>query len=431
MGLNIRNEAFWLLDSLTGGKTKKEYSEIKKLIENSNKSYFDKLLYNILEHASETTDFYSDYKDFSSLNDFPVINKSILKNNYEMFLSKKFDKDDLINVKTSGSYGTPFTFLLSKQKKIRQRAEVIYFGEWANYKVGNKHAYIRANDNKSKLKLLMQNEIFMKTNKLDKSWLEKQRELLLDSNIKNLIGFPSAISAIAKFITDKGDNPKKFNIDGVITSGESLYDNQREIIEKTFDTICLSRYSTEELGVLAHECESEYNHHINEASYKVEVLKIDQDVPADTGEVGRIIVTDLFSHAMPLIRYETGDLGILGDRCECGLNTPILSSVEGRSLESIFTVTGDKLSPFFVNPIMKDFNKVIQFQFVQKGRINYELKIVGQLENNSLKKLRNKFIEVIGDNANLNIKFVDKIETLRSGKRAYVVNEYKKGCDDK
>lgn len=252
----------------------------------------------------------------------------------------------------------------------------------------------------------------------------QKSKVIKSTRVKSLIGFPSAISSIAQYCIDRGNEPKDFNVSGIIISGESLYDNQRKTIEEAFGAVYLSRYSTEELGVLAHECKDGHNHHINVASYHVEIMRLEQDIPANPGELGRIVVTDLFSYAMPLIRYETGDLGIMGDKCHCGFNTPILESVEGRSLEAILTTDGKKISPFFVNPIMKDYNEIVQFQFVQTDKDKYTLKIVGTLDNKRLEQLRTKYLEVIGKDAAFTIEVVEEIPTLRSGKRAYVVNEY-------
>lgn len=428
MSMNLRNISFWLLDRFKGSPTKEHYDDIKDIMENYDSGLVksQEYLSRILKHACEKTEYYkkNDYK--KDIRSFPVITKAILKENYNQFISNDFDEKKLIKVNTSGSYGTPFTFLLSEEKKTRQRAEIIYFGEWAEYIIGMKHAYLRANDNKSKMKLFIQNEIFIKTGSLSQRWLEKQRKLIKSTKVKNLIGFPSVISTIAQYCIDKGDDAIDFNVRGVIISGESLYDNQRDTIEKAFGAECLSRYSTEELGVLAHECKKEHKHHINISSYHIEVLKLEEDVTAEPGELGRIVVTDLFSYAFPLIRYETGDLGIMSEECSCGMKTPILESVEGRNLETILTTDGGKISPFFVNPIMKDYKKIIQFQFVQIDKINYTLKIVGELNKNEVDKLKEKYINILGGKAILTIEMVEDIPTLKSGKRAYVVNEYTK-----
>ena len=49
------------------------------------------------------------------------------------------------------------------------------------------------------------------------------------------------------------------------------------------------------------------------------------------GEVGEIVVTDLFNLYMPFIRYRTGDLAVsTRECCPCGRGFPLLDRVEGR-----------------------------------------------------------------------------------------------------
>ena len=50
---------------------------------------------------------------------------------------------------------------------------------------------------------------------------------------------------------------------------------------------------------------------INNASYHIKFLKLDSDENADIGELSRIVVTDLFNYATPMIRHDTGDLAIV------------------------------------------------------------------------------------------------------------------------
>lgn len=428
LGENIRKWGFWTLDFLKQGQIRKPYNDIKTIIENQElgKKRSEEYLDNLLHHAVNTTKHYEKYKGYKSLSDFPVIAKKDIKNDYEGFLSNKCRKKDLISVQTSGSYGTPFTFYLTKEKKARQTAEVIYFSEWAGYYVGTKHAYLRCTINKSKLKLKMQNEYFLFSRVIDNEWLKASREILKKGKTKILIGFPTAISAIAQYCHEQGDTPKDFQIIGIITSSEPLLDSQRAIIESTFDCDCLSRYSTEELGVLAHECPTSKKHHINTASYKVEILDLDEDKPAKEGEVGRIVVTDLFSYAMPLIRYEIGDLGILGKECSCGLKGPIIESLHGRTVESVYNTEGKRILPYFIEDVMEDFTDIIQYQFIQYGKKSYTLKVVSKKDANFDKdRVINHIKFWMGEDAIVNIEFVDDIQKLKSGKRPYVINNYK------
>jgi phenylacetate-CoA ligase len=43
----------------------------------------------------------------------------------------------------------------------------------------------------------------------------------------------------------------------------------------------------------------------------------DSDEPAFDGEPGRIVVSDLFNHALPLIRYNPGKIRRLKETAEC------------------------------------------------------------------------------------------------------------------
>ncbi|MCF6460851.1 phenylacetate--CoA ligase family protein [Clostridium sp. Cult3] len=427
LGENIRKCGFWTLDFLRQGQIRKPYDDIKKIIGNEElgnkrtEEYLDNLLY----HAVNTTNHYRKYKEYESLNDFPIITKKDIKNDYEGFLSNKYRMQDLISVKTSGSYGTPFTFYLTNEKKARQTAEIIYFSEWARYYVGTKHAYLRARVNKSRLKLIMQNEYYIYTRVIDDNWLKNARDIIKDKKVKVLIGFPTAISAVAQYCNEQGDVSEDFSIIGVITSSEPLLGSQRNVIESTFGCTCLSRYSTEELGVLAHECSTSKKHHINTASYKVEILDLNEDKPAKEGEVGRIVVTDLFSYAIPLIRYETGDLGVWGTECSCGLEGPIIESLHGRTIQSVYSTEGKKVLPYFIDEVMKDYSNVIQYQFIQDGRNNYRFKVC-KIEGTDIEeeKIINGIKNWMGQDAIVKMELVDDIPTLPSGKRPYVINNY-------
>jgi phenylacetate-CoA ligase len=57
---------------------------------------------------------------------------------------------------------------------------------------------------------------------------------------------------------------------------------------------------------------------------------------AEPGELGAIVLTDLRGRAMPLIRYDTGDLAIAGGgECPCGRSLPLIQSMEGRARASV------------------------------------------------------------------------------------------------
>src|SRR5690606_32661935 len=149
----------------------------------------------------------------------------------------------------------------------------------------------------------------------------------------------------------------------------------------------------------------------NEASFIVEVVSLTADRPAGPGELGRVVVTDLFSHAMPLIRYDTGDLAIAGTSCRCGRATRTLERVEGRVVEMLTTADGERLSPFFLNPIMRRAAGVRQFQFAQVGPSAYELRVVGGVPD-ALLPVAKEIGSKLGKGAAVDVRLVPDIPAL-------------------
>ena len=153
---------------------------------------------------------------------------------------------------------------------------------------------------------------------------------------------------------------------------------------------------------------------------------MDSDDPANVGEVGRIVVTDLFNHAMPLIRYDTGDTGIWKEEAECGWHSQVFLSLQGRVFEFFFDKKGNKLSPYIIATLMWPFDKVLQYQIVQEGELQYVLKLNGAEGNyddaNFVEMVKGAF----GEDAEVIIEHVNEIPVLASGKRKIAVCNYVK-----
>jgi phenylacetate-CoA ligase len=387
-----------------------------------------RLLDDLLRHATTSTAHYRQFAGVTCLDELPVLQKQDIRQDYESFVSAAFDRESLVPVTTSGSYGTPFTFLLTREKKARQLAEIIYFGGWCGYRIGDRHAYVRVTSAKSPLRLYLQNEVLMNPSRISTEWLASCRTTLHKGGIRAVIGYPSAIGAIAAYCQARGDDPSHFELQSVITSAEALLPVTRDLISAVFGCPAFSRYSTEEFGVLAQECECG-RHHVNSGSYIVELLAIDGSEAASPGTLGRVVVTDLYSHAMPLLRYDTGDLAIASDECSCGRHGPVLSSLQGRAVEEVTDSKGQRLSPFAINGAMRDVEQVLQFQFAQLGHHEYQMRLVTLPEFSSEDLVRQRLGTILGADARLGIEYADQIEPLSSGKRPYIVNEWRRRGD--
>ncbi|MBX9596443.1 MAG: hypothetical protein K2X46_18900, partial [Roseomonas sp.] len=142
--------------------------------------------------------------------------------------------------------------------------------------------------------------------------------------------YPSALRALAAVALERGATMPP--VSQFITFAEPVPAETRALARRVFGARVTDRYTCVECGWLAHQCPIHDHYHVLSASVVVEVVDDDGQACAP-GQRGRVLVTALHSYAMPLIRYELGDLAVLGDGCDCGITLPVLSAIEGRERE--------------------------------------------------------------------------------------------------
>ncbi|SHE64491.1 phenylacetate-CoA ligase [Psychroflexus salarius] len=411
---------------LNKGRIFSKVEELKSYYNSSNfNNHKNDKLNALLRYAVTNSSFYTSYAKYKNFDEIPVLKKEHIKENYEKFISKNFEKSKLYTGSTSGSTGSPLRFFYSQQKKDIRQAELIFFNKWAGYEVGMKHALNAIGSYKSKLKLFLQNEYLIDPSKIDKHFLIAFKKIIVDKNVKFYIGYPSVIREIASYCQQLKLTPKDFRLKGIISTGEPLDEYTRELAQNIFGCKVLSRYSSLEFGVLAHECSEENSFHLNDVDYHIEVFDLEKDIPLEKPGVGRLIITDLYNYAFPLIRYEIGDLAEISKlNCKCGKNGRVLKSLNGRIVDSLIDSEGRKLSYGHINMLMFPFqDKVERFQFVQESLTEINLKIQTKANPNQFNDLRSHLINEFGKKIKLHISFVTFIDAFKSGKKPFIVNK--------
>ena len=143
----LRCWLFWALDTFKGGKIRADLNDVNnklkltsfELLQEKNKPILEKLLYT----ASHVTSFYKNYKDFKTLQDFPVVNKTIIRNNFGQININLKESSDFKTVFTSGSSGSPFKVYQSKRKVCRNTADTLFFANSSGFTLGDKLLYLR------------------------------------------------------------------------------------------------------------------------------------------------------------------------------------------------------------------------------------------------------------------------------------------------
>lgn len=428
---NIRYYFFWILDFFRGSPVYKHLKEVEKVYygKKGAKELQEKLLLNILHYAVKHTGYYNTYNP-NALESFPVINKSEILANMESMFSNEFkNKKNILDTKsTSGSVGSPFKMYLNKDKVLRNIADLLFFYKIGNYNIGDRFYYMRIwteMNKKSKMELIKENFRMYDTANLDKDGAANFVNVLTsDRKNKVIIGFPSSFSALMEYL----DQDVDWKIKTIFTQAEKLPANVKKKMEKIFKCPVLARYSNQENGIIGQQPFTGGDYfELNEGSYFIEFLKLNSDEPAEEMEEARIVITDFFNRAIPMIRYDTEDIGIYSyifDRQ--GNRRRVLNTIIGRRADYLYSNEKKRLSPYAIITMMWKYTEIKQCQLVQEDFDEVVLKVVyrdGQRDLQAERQLRKEIIKIFGEQTNLEIQILDDIPRETSGKRKYIVSK--------
>lgn len=407
----------------TGGVIFSQYEEVKQVLNDKEMIWVEQRLQDIKRHAIEQTEFYKDYKE---TDEFPVVNKMTLIENYDACLAKAGYQTPTHISSTSGSTGTPFSVTQDFKKRNRTIADLKVFGELCDYPSHERMVFFRVIS--SKLHRTPEQEdreniYYIDSSDLSDAHLEEMKMALLEKKPRIAFSYSSTLVELAKYIDRTGVPQNGFAMTSVLAGGEGLSDENRELLEKVFGCTVYRRYSDMELGILGQDMGNGSEYILNWGSYYFETLKIESDEPAEPGEAGRIVITDLFNYAFPMIRYDTGDLGILD--CSDKNQLPKLKEIYGRVRDCVYTTDGRLISPAKVSVMMWGSEGVKQWQFIQKTKDNYVLKLNCDREIKEETYIT-KFKGLLGTDANITIQLVDEIPVTSSNKRRAVICNYHK-----
>lgn len=160
---------------------------------------------------------------------------------------------------------------------------------------------------------------------------------------------------------DSDNEPIK--IEQFLTVSDRIDPQLRTLIQEVFGGRIIDRYSSEEFGYIALQCPVHDHLHVCSPSLVVEVVD-EEGNACDVGVPGRVLVTSLHNFAMPLIRYDIGDIAEFGEPCDSGFNWPVLNQVNGRIRDSITLPDGEFRLVTFFDSKMLGTRKLRDYQIV-------------------------------------------------------------------
>jgi len=390
----------------------------------------------ILIYASRNVPFYREifsqvgfYPDHSfSLEDFyrlPFTSKELVKEKPQEFAAKPLDQ--LIPRKTGGSTGPKLTvyydsYGLDVTAAIHRRCM-----SWTGKNIGDPECHLSSflgEDNpwQDQLREFAKCTILNRKNVLigimDKDKWKKVVQEIKRHKPRLVQGFPSQAYQLALFIESEG-KLKKPLFDIYESTGETLYDFQREKIQSVLGCEVFDRYGNAEFGVIAHECHCHSGLHIMSDIVLVEVIR-------DHHSKGQseIVVTGLTNFGMPLIRYRTGDIGEIDNSvCACGLPYPRIVNMQGRVHDVIvLEQQGQTISTYVLLDIMDRCGGMDDFQFRQEdGLIQLYIKPDKDCNVGRLLEVQKRLAALdVKTKLRVNIDLVDELALSPAGKFRYM-----------
>ena len=130
----------------------------------------------------------------------------------------------------------------------------------------------------------------------------------------------------------------------VATTAAPLTGPARARLEAAFGAPVHDEYRGSEFGWMAGECARRDGLHVLADARRIEVVREDGS-PAEPGETGDLVITDLRNRVFDLIRYPTGDRGILrAAPCPCGRSLPMIEARQGRTIDVLHLPSGAALA---------------------------------------------------------------------------------------
>ena len=287
--------------------------------------------------------------------------------------------------RTSGSSGRPLSLLKQRSGLSRELAATWRSYGWYGLQPGDRNVQVwgRPLSRKKRfvnaVKGFALNSVRISAFDVTERTLTERVARIVTARPRFIYGYASALRDLAEFMSNSGQCAPE-HLRAVISTAEPLESSTRDRIEAAFDAPCRDEYGCSEAGTIAHEC-SHGQFHVMADNLICEVLKDDGTVASDG--LGELLLTDLVNELTPVIRYRLGDYCSLepGSSCGCGLNLPLLKSIQGRVEDTVILADGTRHHPakicYLVDEADKRLGIVRQYQVIQRSFNELEIRLVG------------------------------------------------------
>lgn len=399
-----------------------------------------------LTHAVENVPYYGDVlrgvdlaraaEAPEGLRDLPTLSKETLRERFDDLQSAAHVRGGVQDISTSGSTGAPLRILIDNEAFGRCFAAKFRALRWYGVNFADRQLRVWGRMMRKdqelywRLRDLLQNRRRMVSFDLSDDTLAREFTRMQEFRPVYVNGYTSAIQRFADFIESTGREGRSLGAKLVVPTAEMLYDWQRDQMRRVFGCPVMNEYGGCEITAMAYECPSGFLH-LSHENWVVEVLDEKGESVPD-GQEGLLTATSLCFRALPLIRYQNGDVVVKqsGLACGCGRHQglPYLVRVVGRSTDVLLRADGQPTHWTTMYYAIKDAlepGMVLEHQARQTAVDRIEILVVRgpRYTDVAMQRFLRRMREVLGEAMRLEVKFVDAIPREKSGKHRYFVSD--------
>ena len=305
--------------------------------------------------------------------DLPVVTKNDLQQPLENIITKDTRLKDCHTGSTSGSTGTPFFYAKDKMAHAMTWAVIANRYSWHTLSLSSAQARFYGipkeffSSKKETLKDRLMNRQRFSVFDLSDKTMEQFIRTFRRQRFDYIYGYTSALVMFARYLIGKGITAKEIcsSLHICVSTSETATPEDDAILRQGFGIPHIREYGLSETCITAFDAPDD-NWKLTEETLYTEAVN------------GKIISTSLYNTALPMVRYDTGDVGVI-DNERIGIYRS-LQQLHGRTNDMIVLPSGKKaagLTFYYISRSVLEASGVLkEFIIRQTGKDRFVFDIV-------------------------------------------------------
>ncbi|HDZ21306.1 hypothetical protein LCGC14_0181350 [marine sediment metagenome] len=405
------------------------------------KNYQDERLRFVIAYAYKNVPFYrevmderklipADIRTAEDLPKLPILTKNILRDRAADLISRAIPPKKMTIGHTGGTTGKSLTLYYDKDSipmfwaagwRQRMRFGLALNDEYAGF-AGRNVVPLNVMAPPFWRRNLPLHQTYISCHHMTQKNMPILARYLQKRKITYYVGYPSVIYLFSQYLIETGQqlpHPPKV----IYNVAETLLPHQRRSMQEAFGPDChiTDQYGASEYVVNISACQMDRFH--VDMEYGVSEFVPLVNMPSN---VRRIVGTGLWNLAMPLIRYDIGDIATLpedpSEECSCGRKLPMVDKIDGR-IES-YIITPDGRQAGRLDFLFKDSPGIEEAQLIQSELKSVTIKIVknDKYHAKDEEKLLADLKTYLGPVIRFDLEYVDEIPRTANGKFRQIVS---------